>query len=100
MTTLNLPRQTPLALRAMVGALLLALYFTLPALAAQPSDATYALYEGKTHQLGSERQVLNGDFKVESGQVVDDDVMVYSGNVDVQGGGKITGDLIVFSGNI
>lgn len=116
MRTLNLPYQAPLALRvsgrsrvqatirAMSVAMLLALCVTVPALAAepaaQPSDATYALHEGKSLQLGSERQVLSGDFTVEAGQVVDDDVFVYSGNVEVHGGGKITGDLIVFSGNI
>src|SRR4051794_13516443 len=100
MLTINRSKRLPVAVWGMLGAILFSFGLTIPAMAAQPPASTYALYQGKNEATGSARQVLSGDFTVDDGQVIDDDVFVYSGNVEVDNGGKITGDLIVFSGDI
>jgi predicted flap endonuclease-1-like 5' DNA nuclease/cytoskeletal protein CcmA (bactofilin family) len=108
MLTIKRPNRLPIALQTILGgtlgALLLALCFAVPALAAEPPLLPHRLRdgfdEGRLLRVQGPRQVFRGDLTVEEGEVIEDDVTLYSGNVDVQEGGRITGDLIVFSGNI
>ena len=50
--------------------------------------------------VAAQSQVFNDDLTVDSGQVLEGDVVVYDGDVQVQDGGLIRGNLIVYSGDI
>lgn len=46
------------------------------------------------------RQILSGNLRVERGQVIQENVVVYSGDVKIDEGGVINGSLVVMSGNV
>lgn len=45
-------------------------------------------------------QLFQGDLRVERGQVIQGDAVVYDGDVHIESGGRITGNLVVFDGNV
>ena len=51
-------------------------------------------------EIAAQSQIYYEDLEVESGQVIDGDVVVYSGDVEVQSEGRIAGTLTVYSGDI
>jgi|GEM_PF-2437379 len=68
-------------------ALLLFALFTTPA-------------QARSLAISSQRTIPSGNFHLEPGQKIDEDVIVFSGNVTLEEDSQITGDLIVMSGNI
>lgn len=115
MLTRNMPKQLPVALWGMLGALCVAVVVATPVMAAEPKGALllpdaaesiqlegpFALPElGDNIPVQGPRQVFRDDLTIRGGQVIEDDVFVYSGDVDIEDGGRITGNLVVFSGNI
>ena len=41
-----------------------------------------------------------GDLKVEEGEVIEGDVIIYDGNAQIESGGLVDGDLVVYSGKV
>lgn len=69
------------------------LTFFAPALQAAPLKA------GDPPQL-VQRQLLNDDLRVRSGQTIEGDVAVYQGDVVVERNGAIRGNVVVYSGDV
>jgi predicted flap endonuclease-1-like 5' DNA nuclease/cytoskeletal protein CcmA (bactofilin family) len=93
-------KRWPLKWLGIASAVIACLIFVLPVAAAEPFGPHMLPDTGRSIPVQDPNGFMQGDLTVESGQVIDDDVMLYSGNVEVEEGGRITGDLFVFSGNI
>ena len=83
-----------LALAAVVTLLSTAVLFV------PQAQATSSLDEGILAAPQPQNQFFNDDVKVEKGQVLEGDVVVYRGDIEVDDEGVITGDLIVLSGKV
>lgn len=104
MVTVNMPKRLPMAVWGTIGALVMALFFALPASAAEPVGLpilpNLGNDVGKAIQVQGPRQILSDDLTVERGEVIEEDVTVYAGDVEIKEGGRIAGNLLVLSGDI
>ena len=86
--------------RLLLPALLFVAMLGYGALFATPVSAQSYTRWAPVAGVQPDEQIVNGDFEVESGQVIDGNVVVYNGDVQVEEGGVIHGSLVVYSGDI